>query len=236
MKTWKFEPELPGDDDVLARYSVNPPNVYGFGHQAYYEHVVDCIAQRPSQPGRRPRGPAQPRADLGDLRVDRDRARGAPAVHAEACAGSASAVIALAAEQGMSGTPQFSDADIVDVEFGDGRAGRAAGQPLRVPHRGRCFIGPFVEIQRGVVVGRGTRVQSHAFICELVTIGDGLLHRPRRQVHQRHVCDGRPSARRSQPVAVHDRRQQRLDRLQCDDPARADRGRRRDRRGRGRDA
>ena len=22
---------------------MNPPNVYGFGHQAYYEHVVDCI-------------------------------------------------------------------------------------------------------------------------------------------------------------------------------------------------
>ena len=28
---------------MLAKYSVNPPNVYGFGHQAYYEHVVDCI-------------------------------------------------------------------------------------------------------------------------------------------------------------------------------------------------
>jgi acetyltransferase-like isoleucine patch superfamily enzyme len=34
------------------------------------------------------------------------------------------------------------------------------------------FVGPFVEIQRGVVIGRGTRVQSHAFICELVTIGE----------------------------------------------------------------
>ncbi len=34
-----------------------------------------------------------------------------------------------------------------------------------------AFIGPFVEIQRDVRIGRGTRVQSHAFICELVTIG-----------------------------------------------------------------
>jgi acetyltransferase-like isoleucine patch superfamily enzyme len=34
------------------------------------------------------------------------------------------------------------------------------------------FIGPFVEIQRGVVIGKRCRVQSHAFICELVTIGD----------------------------------------------------------------
>lgn len=33
------------------------------------------------------------------------------------------------------------------------------------------FIGPFVEIQKGVVIGNNTRVQSHSFICELVTIG-----------------------------------------------------------------
>jgi acetyltransferase-like isoleucine patch superfamily enzyme len=35
-----------------------------------------------------------------------------------------------------------------------------------------CFVGPFVEIQKGVVIGARTRVQSHAFICELVTIGE----------------------------------------------------------------
>jgi len=34
------------------------------------------------------------------------------------------------------------------------------------------FIGPFVEIQRGVVIGGRCRIQSHTFICELVTIGD----------------------------------------------------------------
>lgn len=34
------------------------------------------------------------------------------------------------------------------------------------------FVGPFVEIQKGVVVGARTRVQSHSFICELVTIGE----------------------------------------------------------------
>ena len=33
------------------------------------------------------------------------------------------------------------------------------------------FIGPFVEIQRGVKIGEGCRIQSHSFICELVTIG-----------------------------------------------------------------
>jgi acetyltransferase-like isoleucine patch superfamily enzyme len=35
-----------------------------------------------------------------------------------------------------------------------------------------CFVGPFVEIQRGVVIGARTKVQSHAFVCELVTIGE----------------------------------------------------------------
>jgi acetyltransferase-like isoleucine patch superfamily enzyme len=33
------------------------------------------------------------------------------------------------------------------------------------------FVGPFVEIQKDVVIGDRTRVQSHTFICELVTIG-----------------------------------------------------------------
>jgi UDP-N-acetyl-2-amino-2-deoxyglucuronate dehydrogenase len=44
MITWKFDKILPEDEDVLKQYSVNPPNVYGFGHQAYYEHVVDCLS------------------------------------------------------------------------------------------------------------------------------------------------------------------------------------------------
>lgn len=35
-----------------------------------------------------------------------------------------------------------------------------------------CFIGPFTEIQKTVRIAARTRVQSHAFICELVTIGE----------------------------------------------------------------
>lgn len=33
------------------------------------------------------------------------------------------------------------------------------------------FIGPFTEIQKGVVIGSFSKIQSHSFICELVTIG-----------------------------------------------------------------
>ena len=43
MKTWSFVKPMPGDEDVMEKYSVNPPNVYGFGHQAYYDYVVNCI-------------------------------------------------------------------------------------------------------------------------------------------------------------------------------------------------
>ena len=38
-----------------------------------------------------------------------------------------------------------------------------------------CFIGPFVEIQKGVVIGDSCKIQSHSFICELVTIGSGCF-------------------------------------------------------------
>lgn len=43
MKTWSFADQADDDADVMQKYSVNPPNVYGFGHQAYYEHVLDCL-------------------------------------------------------------------------------------------------------------------------------------------------------------------------------------------------
>ena len=35
-----------------------------------------------------------------------------------------------------------------------------------------AFIGPFVEIQKGTVIGKGSKIQSHSFICEMVVIGD----------------------------------------------------------------
>ena len=68
--------------------------------------------------------------------------------------------------------PTIRKAGIVDVAFGNGVTivepvnlyGCAIGDD--------CFIGPFVEIQRGVVIGKRCRIQSHAFICELVTVGD----------------------------------------------------------------
>jgi acetyltransferase-like isoleucine patch superfamily enzyme len=70
------------------------------------------------------------------------------------------------------GEPRILSAGIVDVRFGENVR---LMQPVNLygcTIGDGSFIGPFVEIQRGAVVGKRTRIQSHAFICELVTIGD----------------------------------------------------------------
>ncbi len=38
-----------------------------------------------------------------------------------------------------------------------------------------CFIGPFVEIQNRVKIGKNTRIQSHSFICSNVDIGENCF-------------------------------------------------------------
>ena len=43
MKVWNFLDETDEDKHVIEKYSVNPPDVYGFGHGEYYRHVVESI-------------------------------------------------------------------------------------------------------------------------------------------------------------------------------------------------
>ncbi len=60
---------------------------------------------------------------------------------------------------------------IIDVQFGENVK---IVEPLNLygcSIGNNCFVGPFVEIQKEVVIGSNTKVQSHTFICELVTIG-----------------------------------------------------------------
>lgn len=49
METWNFAEPQPDDERVLAEFSVNPPDVYGFGHKAYYDHVVRCLEESSPQ-------------------------------------------------------------------------------------------------------------------------------------------------------------------------------------------
>lgn len=46
IRHWRFVDETVADKEVIEKFSVNPPNVYGFGHQAYYQHVVDCLTNQ----------------------------------------------------------------------------------------------------------------------------------------------------------------------------------------------
>ena len=68
--------------------------------------------------------------------------------------------------------PELMDCEIRDVSFGKKVKIVQPSNLYGCTIGDECFIGPFVEIQKGVVVGARTRVQSHSFICELVTLGD----------------------------------------------------------------
>ena len=46
IRHWRFVDETAADREVIEKFSVNPPDVYGFGHQAYYRHVVDCLTNQ----------------------------------------------------------------------------------------------------------------------------------------------------------------------------------------------
>jgi len=43
LETWNFEDETASESEMIEEYRENPPHPYGYAHQAYYEHVVDCI-------------------------------------------------------------------------------------------------------------------------------------------------------------------------------------------------
>jgi acetyltransferase-like isoleucine patch superfamily enzyme len=69
----------------------------------------------------------------------------------------------------------FREAAIVDVQFGHGVTVVEPSNLYGCAIGDETFIGPFVEIQRGVSVGRRCRIQSHSFVCELVSIGDDCV-------------------------------------------------------------
>lgn len=75
----------------------------------------------------------------------------------------------------MNNKPTIYQSQIKDVKFGENVT---VVEPLNIygcKIGDNSFIGPFVEIQKDVNIGRNCRVQSHSFICELVTIGDNTV-------------------------------------------------------------
>ncbi|WP_420581899.1 acyltransferase [Reichenbachiella sp.] len=67
--------------------------------------------------------------------------------------------------------PKIIEASIRDVIFG---SNVTIVQPVNIYEctlEDDAFVGPFVEIQKGVKIGKRTKIQSHSFVCELVTVG-----------------------------------------------------------------
>ena len=71
--------------------------------------------------------------------------------------------------------PTIFKSQIRDVDFGENVKIVEPANIYECKIGNNCFIGPFVEIQKGVEIGDNTKVQSHAFICELVTIGNNCF-------------------------------------------------------------
>lgn len=68
--------------------------------------------------------------------------------------------------------PKTFSVGIKDVQFGENCK---VIEPVNIYgcKVGRnVFVGPFVEIQKDVLIGNNCKIQSHTFICELVTIGN----------------------------------------------------------------
>ncbi len=61
------------------------------------------------------------------------------------------------------------------VDFGEGVIVYAFTNLYGCRIGDRTRIGTFVEIQRGAVIGRDCKIQSHTFICDGITIGDEVF-------------------------------------------------------------
>ncbi len=68
--------------------------------------------------------------------------------------------------------PKFVSVSIVDVNFGTNVTVVEPVNMYGCSIGDGTFVGPFVEIQKDVIIGSRCKIQSHSFICELVTIGN----------------------------------------------------------------
>ena len=75
----------------------------------------------------------------------------------------------------MKNNPQVINNSILNVNFG---VNVKIVEPVNLYGCNlgdNVFIGPFVEIQKNVTIGKNTKIQSHSFVCELVEIGDNCF-------------------------------------------------------------
>ena len=75
----------------------------------------------------------------------------------------------------MSNQPILYKSQLKDVQFGTNVKIIEPVNIYKCHIDDNTFIGPFVEIQKDVYIGKNCKIQSHSFICELVTIGDNSV-------------------------------------------------------------
>jgi acetyltransferase-like isoleucine patch superfamily enzyme len=102
-----------------------------------------------------------------------------------------------AARQPSFARPEIWNAAIVGVEFGKGVTIVEPVNLYGCSIGDGSFVGPFVEIQKGAKIGKRCRVQSHSFICELVTIGDDCFISHGAMFINDRFVDGRPAKEES---------------------------------------
>ncbi len=73
------------------------------------------------------------------------------------------------------GKPKLLKIGIKDVEFGENVTVVEPVNLYECSIGSESFVGPFVEIQKGAIIGSNCRIQSHVFVCDLVEVGDGCF-------------------------------------------------------------
>jgi len=73
------------------------------------------------------------------------------------------------------GSPIIKHSEIRDVQFGENVTVVEPVNLYDCKIGDNSFIGPFIEIQKGVEIGSNCKIQSHSFICELVNIGNNCF-------------------------------------------------------------
>ena len=71
--------------------------------------------------------------------------------------------------------PIIKHSEIRDVQFGENVTVVEPVNLYECRIGDNSFVGPFVEIQKGAAIGSNCKIQSHSFICELVTIGNNCF-------------------------------------------------------------
>lgn len=75
----------------------------------------------------------------------------------------------------MKNEPKIYMSQIKNVKFGENIKIVQPSNIYDCEIGDNTFIGPFVEIQKDVKIGKNCKIQSHSFICELVSIGNDSI-------------------------------------------------------------